>query len=174
MSINNDLLDELEVPGEFRKDPRERVDPRARIDNREISANERVPMGGSQLKLAVTKIPGYVQRWFNDVGDRIETAKKAGYTHVSKAGVKVGSGPESGHTDLGSVVSKIVGTQVNGQPLRAYCMKIKEEWYIEDQAKKALGRRDVETQIRRGHMPADKGDVSRRYVPDEGISIEET
>lgn len=174
MSENNELLDELGIPGEFRTDPRERIDPRMRIDNREVSANQREPMGASQLKMTLPEIPGYRTRWFNDGGNRIDIAKKAGYTHIIKDGVKVGSGAESGHTDLGSVVSRIVGTQADGRPQRAYAMKIKEEWYIQDQARKAREIKATEAQIRRGNLPSDQGDVSNRYVPDEGISIEET
>lgn len=173
MSINNALLDELGVPGEYRQDPRERTDPRQRIDNREISASERVPMGGGQLKMQLPVIEGYRTRWFNDVGERIETAKKAGYTHITKVGIKAVPGTESGHTDLGSLVSMVVGTQANGQPLRAYGMKIKQEWFIEDQARKALGVQETERQIRGGKLPGTEGDTSQRYVPDEGISIEE-
>lgn len=173
MSVNNNLMDELGVPGEYRQDPRERLDPRQRLDNREISADARVPMGGNKLKMTLPEIPGFRTRWFNDAGDRIETAKKGGYTHIIKAGIKVGSGSETGHTDLGSVVSMVVGTQANGQPLRAYGMKIKQEWFIEDQAKQALAIRETETQIRGGQLPGDKGDTSNRYVPEQGISIEE-
>lgn len=173
MSINKNLLDELEVPGSYRQDPRERLDPRTRIDNREVSENERVPMGGNNLKMKLPDIPGYRTRWFNDTGERIETAKKGGYTHITKAGIKVGTGAEKGHTDLGAVVSMVVGTQSNGQPLRAYAMKIKQEWFIEDQAKKALAVRETESQIKSGNLPGSKGDTSHRYIPEEGITIEE-
>ena len=172
MSINRELLDELGIPGEARFDPRERVDPRDRVDLQEVSEDERIPMGENRLKMTLPKMPGYHMRWFNDVGDRIEKAKQAGYTHILKAGVKVGNGPESGHTDLGSVVSRPVGVQSDGTPLRAYGMKIKEEWYNEDQARKSRAIKETEAQILRGNLPGNEGDTSNRYVPEEGIEIE--
>ena len=175
MSTNSELLAELGLDSSsYRNDPRNRQDARTRVDNREVSASERIPMSDNKMKLDNTPIPGYRTRWFNDTGERIERAKKGGYTHVTKADLDGrGAVNESAHTDLGAVVSMVVGSQENGQPMRAYRMKIREEWYIQDQAAKALEVKKVEAQIRRGNLPGDQGDTSNRYVPDEGISIEE-
>lgn len=153
-------------------DPREREDPRRRIDPREIAENERIPLGGNAQKLTIPEIPGYHTHLINDEGDRLERALRGGYEFIPKAGMKAGSGPEPGHTDLGSVMSKVVGTHPNGQPKRGYWMKIKLEWYNADQIAKLAPVRESEEDIKRGNAPAREGDTSNRYIPEEGINIE--
>jgi len=93
-------------------------------------------MGGYSQNLAVDLPEGYVGRWFNDVGDRIRRALRAGYQPVLKDGtmgdVNVSGGDEA---DMGQWTNKRVGKGDNG-PLMGYLMAIKKEWYDEDQAKK--------------------------------------
>ena len=170
---NNDMQDFLDEVYPRNEVGRERADDRDRMDLREVSEAERVPMGGLRQKLSVPEIPGYHLHWINDVGDRLERAHRGGYTFVEKkAGLRVGEGPEAGHNDLGNAVSQLVGTQENGQPLRAYLMKIRQDWYEQDQYNKLASVREKEAQIKRGHLPVDNvGDSSKRYVSDEGIKI---
>lgn len=47
-------------------------------------------------------------------------------------------------------MSQIVGTKEGGEPLRAYLMEIREDWYKEDQAAKTKRTDEIEAQIRRG------------------------
>lgn len=104
----------------------------------------RIPFSTPTLRLAVPDIPGYHLHWFRDEPARIERAQQAGYEFVDRGEIKVnhrdslGSDPASdGNSDLGSRVSVIAGAELgkDGQPGRLILMKIKEEWWKEDQEK---------------------------------------
>jgi len=99
----------------------------------------RVPLGGLRTKLNVKPIEGYVLRWMNDFSGRIQDAEQAGYEFVSYTEIggigQSSTSPES--QEMGEKVSKQVGVTETGAPLIAYLMKIKQEWYDEDQAEKA-------------------------------------
>lgn len=168
--MSNGIMDEL---NDFhRTEERDRPDPRRRPDVRQMSDRERVPLGGMRLKLTLPDIPGYHGRYINDVSGRIEQAIQGGYVFMPKAGVKIGTGSELGHTDIGSATSVIVGTQENGHPLRAYAMMIKQEWFDADQAAKSESVRQTEQAIQAGDINAQDGDNSNKYIPEEGITIE--
>ena len=69
----------------------------------------------------------------------------------------------SGSSDMGTRVSAVVGKNEDGSPLRAYLMKIRNEWYHEDQM---AGQEKVEAlhdAMRQGKQAAE-GDSSNRYV----------
>lgn len=101
---------------------------------------ERVPLGVHHSKLSVPDglIPkSHVGRWVNDVDNRIQLALNGGYEFVPATDdSKVGDGYEDGNTDIGGKISKIVGSEKSGAPMRAYLMMIKKEYYKEDQATK--------------------------------------
>lgn len=102
---------------------------------------KRVPMSVPVSKLAVPDMPGWHLHWFNGTPDRIQRALDAGYTYVEDIEVKpnaVGLGQDSalsGNTDMGSRVSIVAGKDIggDGQPVRLVLMKIKQEWWEEDQ-----------------------------------------
>lgn len=104
----------------------------------EDQRKERVPLGVIRKKLSVTAIEGYVLRWLTDRDGRIQDAEAAGYEFVAYEETgQIGqhnTTPDS--QEQGSKVSKRVGTDDHGAPLIAYLMKIKKEWYDEDQAEK--------------------------------------
>lgn len=77
------------------------------------------------------KEPGFVYRVVNDVGDRIEQLKAIGYEVVEDSQVQVGDRRIANPTKEGSPVKVSVGGGVQG-----YVMRIKQEWYDEDKAKK--------------------------------------
>lgn len=109
----------------------------AQSQQRRRSPNRRVPLGVPRTKLQVPKLPGYQLRWINDRGNRIHLAKNAGWDFTTPEEVgPVGDAPESNNSDVGSRISWPVGTKDDGSPMRAYLMKIKEEFYREDQAAK--------------------------------------
>lgn len=115
----------------------------------------RVGLGMYRKELTVPnelRKPGYKLRWINDDGDRLDFAQKAGYQFVeNKSNVHIGEGVETGNSDLGSRISKIVDkTRRLGEPMRAYLMEIKQEWYDEDQAKKLAEVEKIDDQILRG------------------------
>jgi hypothetical protein len=95
---------------------------------------DRQPMGGYTQQLAVTGIPeGFVGRWVNHDGERVQQALNAGYIPILKDGslgdIEV-SGGDLAHED--QWVSKSVGETQFGK-LVAYLMAIRKEWYEENQ-----------------------------------------
>ena len=78
------------------------------------------------------KDPNYHYRFVNDTGSRIDLFKQAGYEFVDDAELTVGDSRVSDPSALGSgkrVISKDGTT--------SYLMKIKKEYFEEDQAAKA-------------------------------------
>lgn len=72
--------------------------------------------------------PGYVYRVVNDEGDRIHSFMKAGYEPVDGKGVTVGDNRINNPTAEGSIAQVSVG---GGK--KAILMRIREDWYKEDQ-----------------------------------------
>jgi hypothetical protein len=95
--------------------------------------NRRSSINGTRNVLNISgKEPGFVYRVVNDVGDRVEQLKAIGYEIVEDASVQVGDRRVANPTKEGSPVKVSVGQGVQG-----YVMRIKQEWYDEDAAKKA-------------------------------------
>lgn len=111
-----------------------------------VAARKRIPMSIPQLKLQVPDIAGYHLHWF--LGSRVARAQQGGYEFVDEKEVSLNNrnvatdATITGNADLGSRVSVIAGTGANGLPESLYLMKIKEEFWQEDQ--KALEARNQE------------------------------
>ena len=131
---------------------------------------ERVPLGAPRLKLAIKeKNPNFVTRWVNDSGARLENAMDGGYRFVEHD-VTIGTGDmASGDTDPGARMSKIVGTNEDGTPMRAYLMQIDRAMYEEDQDAKEEETKRTESAIRAGNPDGKASDG--RYIPSEGIRL---
>lgn len=137
---------------------------------------KRIPMSVPVSKLEAPNIPGYHLHWFNGTPDRIARAQAGGYEFVHENEVRVNSvglgadSTASGNTDLGSQVSVVGGKELDGKgnPVRMLLMKIKQEWYEEDQ--KLVDQRNdkVAQSLAGGILGADqaqdRGDVHLRYV----------
>ena len=97
---------------------------------------KRGTFSGTSQKLSVTKsIPGYHLHIFNDDGTRIEDAISGGWEFCTPSEVgRTSSHVVSRNADLGEKVKFRVGKLESGEPMYAYLMKIKEEWWLEDQA----------------------------------------
>ena len=91
---------------------------------------KRIPIGTRNV-LTYPPIPGYVTRVVNDVEDRIARFKEAGYEVVTREEIGLGDPACGVSGSVGSEVSKPVGAGRRG-----VLMKIKEEFYKEDQAAK--------------------------------------
>ena len=110
------------------------------IDENSNRKKRRVPLGQMRKKLAVEELPGFVMRWVNDVESRVFDAEEGGYAFVTYAelnGRPIGQRntvPSS--LEMGAKVQKAVGKDDQGAPIHAYLMKIKQEWYDEDQREK--------------------------------------
>jgi len=125
---------------------------------------ERVPFSAQRKRLQIDeKFDGFVTRWFNEQDDRIERALAAGYEFVDRDSVKqVGDKDISnGNTDMNSKVSRVVGRTANNQPIRAFLMKIRKDWYEADQAKKEETNRLVDDAIRAGKVGG--ADIKNQY-----------
>lgn len=130
---------------------------------------ERIPLGAPRQKLTAPTAKGKVRRWVNDDGGRVPMAEQGGYDFVTDNGLKIGdTGINSGNQDLGSRISRIVGTKGDGTPLRAFLMEIDEDTYKEDQTAKAQRVKETDDQIRHGNIERKSDDG--RYVPRDGIN----
>lgn len=114
-------------------------------------------------KLACPRREGYVRRWANDDGTRIEELLDKGYTHVLE-NVDGDSGIRS--TDQGTRKSQVVGKKADGSPLTAYLMEQEESLYEEDQQAKDEAISRKEEQIRR--VVDSKGIGRSAYDPTKG------
>ena len=127
---------------------------------------------GTQAKLTVNnQIPGYHLHIFNDEPGRIQTAIDGGWEFVTPD--EVGGTKDSvtsGNTDLGDKVRFLVGTSEKGDGLYAYLMKIKEEWWQEDQAEIQKRNDRVDDAIRSGVNVASGTSAEGFYTPKGGIS----
>ena len=120
----------------------------------------RRPRMGARLKLEVRdKDPNYVYRWFNDDGGRINEAVECGWEYVFKEDVKLDT--SGGKPGLGSVASLSVDKHADGSPKSAYLLRIRKEWYDEDQIEKQKETDLVDQSIRSGTLST----VPNAYTP---------
>ena len=127
---------------------------------------KRVGVGIPRLKLSYnSQEADYVYRWVNDKDNRIENFQEGGYEFVGK-------GPEQEGTDVGTRISKVVMTNDDGSPRKAYLMRIKKEWYDEDQAEKHKQLDIVEKQLQGGTDSQGQPGKDGRFIPTEGTTIQ--
>lgn len=104
----------------------------------------RTPINGQRSVLGVKgKDPAYEYRIVNDVNDRITEFQERGYEVVTSEGVMVGDKRVDKVSASGSPVEISVG-----QGTRAFLMRIKKEWYKEDQEAKEANIRKAEADIK--------------------------
>jgi len=111
---------------------------------------KRIPVGTHDV-LKFKKRPGYVRRVVNDVDDRIEMFKRAGY-EIVKAKDYGGYHRAGDPAPVDSAVTRSVGGGIRG-----VLMEIPEEWYREDQEAKARKLDELENSIRRKGRDGDDG-----------------
>ena len=133
-----------------------------------VEKRTRIPMSAPRAKLATPEIPGYHSHWLNDYTGRILQAQQGGYEFVSSGEALVtmpdlAGSPLGVGTDLGSRVSVVVGKNEDGSPLRAYLMKIRNEWFKEDQAASQQRVDAVHDGMRQGKNQTG-GDDTHKYV----------
>lgn len=91
----------------------------------------RTPVGARNVLTVGGKHPDFEYRIVNDEGDRVEQFKAAGYDVVSASDVTVGDRRINAATSEGTTAQVSVGGG-----MKAVVMRIKKEWYEEDQAAK--------------------------------------
>lgn len=131
-------------------------------------SRSRIPMSVPRAKLHTPEIPGFHTHWLNDYPGRILQAMDAGYSFVDSDQAVITSNDLAGSpigvgSDLGSRISVVVGKNEDGSPLRAYLMKIPNEYYKEDQTAAQDRVDQVHEAMRQGKQSVD-GDGSHRYV----------
>lgn len=94
---------------------------------------KRTPINGRNILSVSNKEAGYEYRFVNDVGDRVEIFKERGWELVDAADVRIGDRRVDSATTLGSKAQ----ASVDKVGTKAFLMRIKGEWYQEDQADKA-------------------------------------
>jgi hypothetical protein len=134
---------------------------------------KRIPMSVPVQRLEAPEIPGYHLHWFTGSAERLQRAIDGGYEFVHEREMKLnnvslgGDSARSGNTDMGSQVSIVSGQEVgkDGQPTRLVLMKIKLEWYEEDQKLVDAKNAQVADALTGGLMGMEgKGDSSHRYL----------
>lgn len=140
-----------------------------------VTERKRIPMSVPVQRLEVPDIPGYHLHWFTGTADRIARAQSGGYEFVDNHEVKVNSvglgneSTQSGNTDMGSRVSVVGGSELDaaGQPVRMVLMKIRQEWYEEDQKLVEARNDQVAASLTGGTIGVERdgaGDTAQRYV----------
>lgn len=92
---------------------------------------QRTPVGQRNVLTVTGKDPSYVYRIVNDLGDRVQEFLDAGYELVESNSVRVGDKRVNQASSEGSISQVSVG-----QGQKAFVMRIKKEWYEEDQQAK--------------------------------------
>lgn len=99
----------------------------------------RTPVGRRNVLTLTGKEPGYEYRFVNDTGDRVQQFLDAGYEFVEAKSVQVGD------ARIGRPSAEGTNAQASvGQGVRAYAMRIREDWYDEDQAAKQAHVKAIE------------------------------
>lgn len=149
---------------------------------------KRIPMSVARRRLECAPIPGYHLYWAreDDVGLFID----AGYefvsrseTHVAFSDYIAGSSTSDGNQDLGDRVKVWGGRWEDGRHYHHVLMKIRLEWYEEDQKLLRNHNAKILQAIFRGEVVVDSftdedgkthssgGDNSQRYVDQERTGI---
>lgn len=125
--------------------------PRGRVKRQPIRARGRLTVGG--------KDSNYVYRFVNDIGDRVTMFQEAGYELVTKDAHKIGDNRVDIASPDGTNAMVSVGVKPNGDAQRAYLMRIKREWFEEDQAEKQVEVRKVQEQLKNPNIEGSYGRI---------------
>lgn len=123
-------------------------------DTSQTSGNsrKRVPLGSRNI-LTAPKRSGFVRRFVNDKGDRVQAFKDAGWTLVEDT--PVGDSKIGRASSIGSTTNPSVG---GGQ--RAFLMEIPEKYYQEDYNAAQAKITQVESEIKRNSKSPGKDGLS--------------
>jgi hypothetical protein len=126
--------------------------------------------GGSKLGVDCSKLiaAGFHPYWRNDMDGRVQEALANGYEfvhpdEVEEVNLRITAQPMSGDK-----VSRIVGYTDKGDPIHAFLLKIKKEWFEENQAFYQKRNDAIDRAIKSGNVSS----VESGYSPKEGISYQ--
>src|SRR5258708_34159878 len=121
------------------------ANPPPAVQARDADTRKRIPMSVARRKMEAPEIPGYHLHWFLE--SNVPSALQGGYEFVNTVEIPLnqhGVGTDttiSGNSDLGTQIKIIAGVGANNLPEYQILMKIREEWWQEDQ--KAIEDRNV-------------------------------
>ena len=154
----------------------------ARIEERKAAVSSPTPatdgttrkkrnvFNGTEAKISVqTQIEGYHLHVFTDTGGRIQMALDSGYEFVKPDEVGgVSENVVSRNGDLGERIRYLVNPRADGSQQYGYLMKIRQEWYEEDQAELQAKNNLIDAAIRKGKTtPNTEG----FYMPTGGVKM---
>lgn len=119
---------------------------------------QRVPVGTRKILTVTGKEAGYEYRIVNDSGDRVQEFLDAGYELVENGSVRVGD------KRVNTATSEGTNAQISvGQGQKAFVVRIKKEWYDEDQAVKQAKVNELESATKAKALDGTYGklDISR-------------
>lgn len=107
-------------------------------------------------------------RWINDNGARIEDMTVSDDYDLVRDPQKI---MKDDNGNEGALVSKVVGTTENNQPIRAFLARKPKKYFDEDQKEKQAALDRQMADIKRG-KPSEAAQMGGNdYVPQGGISI---
>jgi len=129
-----------------------------KVDRKQLEddfRDKRKKFGDLKQSGSVPAIQGYYVRWVSDSPKRkphnLTQLIERGYQFVDRSHTPIGVGIDLNTTsDIGTLVSKVRGTNEDGSPARHYLIAIRKDWRQEDRKefhKKSDRQEDV---IRRG------------------------
>ncbi len=140
MNMSNDIKS-TKVEGSENAATDKKV-PEGAKKNMSKQTRKRIPLGTRNI-LTAPKRPGFVRRFVNNKGDRIQTYKDAGWIAADMT-EQVGDDKAGRATSMGSGANPSVG---GGQ--RAVLMELPEKFYEEDTKAKQAKIAKVEKEIAR-------------------------
>jgi hypothetical protein len=146
------------------------AEPKALPASDGATRKRRNTFNGTEAKLSVRQqIPGYHLHVLTDAGSRIQEAMDSGYEFVRPEDVGgVSENVVSRNGDLGERIRYLVNPRAQGTEQYGYLMKIRQEWYEEDQAELQAKNNRIDGAIRKGKV---SGDNPAFYVPNGGIKL---
>lgn len=109
-----------------------------------VTRTKRTPLANRSVLGIKGKEPGYVYRIVNDTGDRISTFQEQGYEIVTDSTITIGDRRVGKASADGSPVQVSVGGGIDG-----FLMRIKDEFYKEDQDYKEQKLQELEQSMRK-------------------------
>ena len=126
--------------------------PRNPVDGSKSEVKRRTPVSGKRDILTARNVPeGYVARWVNDTGNRIQEFLDAGYEFLDKSSnITVGDETVDSSNGVDSRISKKVDyDMINNRPIEGYLMIQRQDWYDEDQEAKQREIDEIDQSMRK-------------------------
>lgn len=115
----------------------------------------RTPLNGRNVLTVSGKEPGYEYRIVNDNGGRVQAFLDNGWETVEMKDVRIGD------KRLGAPTSAegTVATAAVGQGMQAYVLRIRKEWYDEDQQAKQEQINQIEAATKEKALDGNYGEL---------------